>query len=259
MVGILMVLGIAVVGASTAAAGTITVRYQGQLATPPQVCDSLEETAPNPGNWYHVDTFSDYGAPGVDLGDSFELNFGGNADWYWVHSAWETGGFAYMQISPTPYLIFISPDQYEYQPWVDPDPSEMFDIYVIVDCFGLPPTDGTRGTGVLFERTFQGFKLGQTNLMGGLDFGDVEVDGSGSLCIGVVQYLYLGPGGYVQLLPHPGTGKDIIDCDFNSNTYCISGNVGVWDDPPLGEEGCDCVEPSPVEPTTWGGIKALYR
>jgi hypothetical protein len=161
---------------------------------------------------------------------------------------------------------------------IHPDASATFNVYVCLDCFG--EGSGTRGTAFLLQRTFTGFKLSQTSLMGGLDFGDAEVDPgwtiaagadcvypdptSGAACIAVVQYLYLGGPGTLTLLPHglvqPGTGREALDCDFNSDYYCIYGNLGVSMPPEPGEPDCDCPEPgNPVEDSTWGAIKSLYR
>jgi len=141
---------------------------------------------------------------------------------------------------------------------VDPSPSATFDVYVCVDCFGQD--GGTRGTAFLLVRTFGGFKLAQTALLGGLDFGDAEVDpgwtiaagadcvypdADGVVCVGVVTYLYTTPGGTLDLLPHgqlnPGTGREILDCNFESDFYCIYANLGVGEDPNPGQPDCECV------------------
>ena len=153
---------------------------------------------------------------------------------------------------------------------IHPGASESFDVYVCLDCFG---TDGgTRGTAFLLVRTFAGFKLAQTSLLGGLDFGDAEVDGwtlaagadclypdeNDVVCVGVLTYLYMGDG-TLDITPHPGTGREVLDCDFASDFYCVYANLGVSVPPNPGEDGCDCEPPQPVEDATWGGIKALYR
>jgi len=153
---------------------------------------------------------------------------------------------------------------------VHPDASTQFDVYVCLDCFG--PGGGTRGTAFLLTRTFQGFKLSQTSMLGGLDFGDAEVDGwtiaagaacvypdaSGTVCVGVINYLYLGVPGTLDVGPHPGTGYEVLDCDFLSDYYCVYANLGVSVPPNPGDPECDCGE-VPVEDSTWGGIKSLYR
>jgi hypothetical protein len=169
--------------------------------------------------------------------------------------------------------IFLDADPPTMTSEIHPDASATFNVYVCVDCFGA--NGGTRGTAFLLQRTFTGFKLSQTSLMGGLDFGDAETDpgwtlaagadcvypdATGVACIAVIQYLYLGGAGTLDLLPHglvqPGTGREVLDCDFASDFYCISGNLGV-SVPPNPGESCPCG--SPVEDATWGNIKSLYR
>jgi len=159
---------------------------------------------------------------------------------------------------------------------IHPDAGATFDVYVCLDCFG--EGSGTRGTAFLLQRTFTGFKLSQTSLMGGLDFGDAETDpgwtlaagadciypdANGVACIAVIQYLYQGGPGTLNILPHglvePGTGREVLDCDFASDFYCIYANLGVSVPPDPGDDGCVCEPASPVEDATWGSIKSLYR
>jgi hypothetical protein len=153
---------------------------------------------------------------------------------------------------------------------IHPLASESFDVYVCLDCFG--EGGGTRGTAFLLNRTFQGFKLAQVSLLGGLDFGDAEVDGwtlaAGTDCVyptddvvtvGYLTYLYLGVPGTLDLAPHPGTFEEVLDCDFLSDFYCIAGNLGVSVPANPGDPDCTCEPPQPVEDSTWGGIKSLYR
>jgi hypothetical protein len=153
---------------------------------------------------------------------------------------------------------------------VHPEPNATFDVYVCLDCFG--PGGGTRGTAFLLVRTFAGYKLSQTALLGGLDFGDAEVDGwtiaagancvypdeYGVVCVGVITYLYLGVPGTLDIVGHPGTGNEVLDCDFLSDYFCVHANLGVSVPPNPGDPGCECEE-VPVEDSTWGEIKSLYR
>jgi hypothetical protein len=166
--------------------------------------------------------------------------------------------------------MYLDVDPPNYVHEIHPDASATFNVYVCLDCFS--EGGGTRGTAFLLVRTFQGFKLSQTSLLGGLDFGDAEVDGwtmaAGADCVypdefgvvrvGVIQYLYLGVPGTLNLAPHPGTGYEVLDCDFLSDFYCIFANVGVSVPPDPGDPDCSC-EINPVENETWGGIKSLYR
>jgi len=159
---------------------------------------------------------------------------------------------------------------------VHPDVGTTFDVYVCLDCFG--EGGGTRGTAFLLVRTFSGFKLAQVAMLGGLDFGDAETDPgwtmaagtdcvypdvNGIVVVGSIQYLYQGAPGTLDILPHgqvePGTGREVLDCEFASDFYCVYANLGVSMPPNPGEIGCDCEPASPVEDATWGSIKSLYR
>jgi hypothetical protein len=169
--------------------------------------------------------------------------------------------------------IFLDADPPNLVHRVDPVASGTFDVYVVLDCFGNGSNGGTRGTAFLLVRTFQGFKLSQTSQLGGLDFGDAEIDGwtiaagadcvypdaDGIVIVGIINYLYLGVPGTLDLMPHPGTGRSVLDCDFaEDDEFCVFANFGVGVDPNPGEGECTCT-PAPVEEETWGGIKGLYR
>ncbi len=155
----------------------------------------------------------------------------------------------------------------------------IFNVYVCFDRFG--EGGGMLGAAFMFVRTFAGFKLLQTNLLPGLDFGDVEVDGwaitagancqypvDGTLVGASIQYLYLGQPGVIEIVSHPIDGNSAADCDNLLDFWCVasldshifSGNFGVCMPPPAAAYSSAC-EPLlvPVEGATWGGIKALYR
>jgi hypothetical protein len=148
--------------------------------------------------------------------------------------------------------IYLDADPPNHVDRVDPPPSTVFQVYVCMDCFSS--CGGTRGTAFLLDRTFNAFKLSQISLWPGLDFGDAEVDGwtlafdpcvypgpDGMVCIGVIDYLYLGGPGTLDILPHPGTGRAVLDCCFNDDDeYCVSGNLGVEMDPNPPEPDCEC-------------------
>ena len=159
---------------------------------------------------------------------------------------------------------------------VCPLPNETVLVYVCFDQFGVG--GGMLGAAFKFDRTFGGFKLAQTNMLGGLDFGDVEVapgwaitagadcqfpDANGVLVAASIQYLYLGTEGTITLLPHDVDGPVGADCQNLLDEWCVasidshglSGNFGFCMTPPDGE----CIPPVPVEDATWGSIKSLYR
>lgn len=159
--------------------------------------------------------------------------------------------------------------------YVCPAPNATFDVYVCFDGFG--DNGGMLGAALMFDRTFGGFKLTQTNLLAGLSFGDVEVDGwaltngadcaypdaNGVLVAGVCQYLYLGAPGTITIVDHPVDANTAADCNNDLDYWCVhsveshgvSGNLGVCIDAPDG----NCEPLSPVEESSWGTIKALYR
>ena len=158
---------------------------------------------------------------------------------------------------------------------VHPELNEFFDVFVVLDCFG--PNGGTRGVGLLFDRTFAGVKISQTNFLGGLSLGDVEDAGpqggwaivAGVDCVypdvndlvvaGAVNYLYLGAPGTITVLPNPVSGREVLDCDDLADYFCVAAHFGVSMPPPDPEPDCDCEPPNPVEDATWGSIKGLYR
>ena len=158
---------------------------------------------------------------------------------------------------------------------VCPNPNETMDVYVCFDRLG--DGGGLLGAAFMFDRTFGGFKLVQSNLLGGLDFGDVEADGwaltsgasaaypdaNGVIVAAMCQYLYLGTPGTITIMPHPVDGNSAADSMNELDFWCVhsidgdgaAGNLGVCMPAPDG----DCGPISPVEESTWGGIKALYR
>ena len=152
---------------------------------------------------------------------------------------------------------------------ITPADNSTFSVYIVIDCFG--EGGGTRGLGIVFDRTFGGVKLGQTSLLGGLDMGDIEDDGwtfvAGVDCVypdvngmvvgGYIDYLYQGTPGTIQIVSHPVSGREVLDCNDLMDYFCIYKNFGVHDTAPAGEPGCDC--DTAVEEHTWGAIKALYR
>jgi hypothetical protein len=154
---------------------------------------------------------------------------------------------------------------------IDPVADSTFDVYIVLDHLGAG--GGVRGVAPVFERTFGGTLLSQTNLLGGMDFysvddtygGWVHLSGTdcahpsanGLLVTGFVTYLYNGTPGYMRIQrPEVDPGM-VVDCDFAADYFCVAGNAGVGMDAPSGEPGCGGA--SPVESVSWSSIKALYR
>jgi hypothetical protein len=151
--------------------------------------------------------------------------------------------------------IYLDADPPNYVHEVHPDASETFDVYVCLDCLGYGSYEGgVRGVAFKLVRTFYGFKLSQTGLLGGSDFGDAEVDGwtiaAGADCVypdedfiivvGMVRYLYTGYPGTLDLAPHPDTGRGVLDCLYYTDDYCIAANLGVSVPPNPGDPYCYC-------------------
>jgi len=154
---------------------------------------------------------------------------------------------------------------------IDPDVGTFFNVYILLDCFG--PAGGCRGVALAFERTFGGVLGAQVNLLGGLDFGNVEdahigwvyaagadcvyPDSSGILVTAYVTYYYTGPPGWLRILRTEIDQGLTVDCDFEGDYFCIAGHAGVGADPPAAEV-CSCGT-SAVRSSSWGTMKALYR
>ncbi len=73
------------------------------------------------------------------------------------------------------------------------------------------------------------------------------------LAVAVGHYFYLNVPGDIQILDHPEFPRWVVDCNDQVDYYCVLINGGVHQDPIEGDCG------SPVENSSWGGIKALYR
>ncbi len=145
------------------------------------------------------------------------------------------------------------------QNYIEPAELAQFSVYV---CFeNLGPGGGIAGATLKFNRTFSGFKLGQTAIPPGwISDGSLEDTGwliggtcvmpepSGVVVVGRVDYMYTGTPGFIELLPHDTDGSQAADCSGGSDDWCVrstpSGHGGVWAAPPPG----DCEEPQPPGP-----------
>ena len=80
--------------------------------------------------------------------------------------------------------------------------------------------------------------------------------------IGYATYFYLGGECQIEILDHGYTeyARWVVDCQEPGvvNLYCVWLNGGVGGaTPPAGDVGCEAN--TPVEDSSWGNIKALYR
>ncbi len=82
------------------------------------------------------------------------------------------------------------------------------------------------------------------------------------LFVGYATYYYLGGECQIEILDHGYTeyARWVVDCQEPGvvNLYCVWLNGGIGGaTPPAGDVGCDAN--TPVEDSSWGNIKALYR
>ncbi len=77
-----------------------------------------------------------------------------------------------------------------------------------------------------------------------------------SVCIAEGSFVWTGTPGQITVFDHPEYPRMVVDCIGDTDVYCLASNAAVFMDPtPTGE---DC-EPTAVENSSWGNIKALYR
>jgi len=123
---------------------------------------------------------------------------------------------------------------------VMPQPNEVVTATLLMSYLEYAAA-GIQSVAFSFERTFGAFKLSQTNLLGGPDFGDVEVDGwtvtagdgcvepqFGIIYIAQVKYLYLGTPGVIELKAHPVDGAVFQDCGGVSREWGDSSYYGTF-------------------------------
>lgn len=70
-------------------------------------------------------------------------------------------------------------------------------------------------------------------------------------------FYVLAAGATISLGPGPVDGQMVVDCVFDADQFCVLSNGAIGTDPPAGDDDCDCE--TPVEPASWGSIKAMYR
>ncbi len=174
---------------------------------------------------------------------------GGNPDVRGYISFDQTGGGDYIHTyTPTPYVTFnayVCFDQVEMGlttvSFMLSDPS--------VDCPGAfaPPS---------FVNLLPGnLAIGDWNT--GITLASTECMPGPIVVVGYLSLFPLGSGCCIQLLDHPDYPRWVVDCNDPGQVdyYCVLSHGDV------GGVGCpegDC-SGSPVEDTTWGGIKALYK
>ncbi|MFH1689297.1 MAG: hypothetical protein ABIE42_03565, partial [Candidatus Eisenbacteria bacterium] len=89
----------------------------------------------------------------------------------------------------------------------------------------------------------------------GITLASTECMPGPDVCVGYVGMFYLGVPCCVQILPHPDFPLWVLDCDpveaqIDFYTLIANGDVGALD---------VCEPVVPVEDSTWGSIKAMYK
>jgi hypothetical protein len=171
--------------------------------------------------------------------------------------------------------------------YVHADPAavggSIINTYLCFDCFGDPGVEGDGGlTGVslVLDYLAGGFTAGSASVtifhpsaqtvIGGPDdlangwviaAPECVVPGpTDIICVALIPWYYLGPPGEILILPSPVDGQAAVDCNNDIDIFCVlsHGALGQGVQTP-GDLECDCEPPSPVEDSTWGTIKSLYR
>ena len=166
--------------------------------------------------------------------------------------------------------LFMTADSEDYVDYIDvPGTTQPVPFYLVADCLET----GATAVAMTLTNTVPGWQGGAfTYLPGALTIGGVNDPAgfslawadceypdpiTGFLVIGTFPWCCTGPGTWV-ITPHPTETRKLTDCDKVADQYCVYQNVGVGVTAPAGDEGCEC-EVSPVEDSTWGTIKSLYK
>jgi hypothetical protein len=145
---------------------------------------------------------------------------------------------------------------------IEPASGQLFTVDIYLANFG--PGGGVNTVELQLNRTFAGQIITSTNMLGDLSIGDPESGwmlatsggdcvypgGDGRVHIAQVWYQYLGTPGVLEIVENSasgGSGRDIADCNFDIDTWCVqidpSGHGGVWVEPPPGD--CPPDDPHP--------------
>jgi len=147
----------------------------------------------------------------------------------------------------------------------------LVDCYLVVDCLGVAVRSvslywQTSGFGMAFAADYTVFHPTAQSPVGGPDNAaqgwliaapDAVVPNECDIVVIVKQPYFVSGAGTITILPSPVDGKQIVDSNFDEDFYCVLANGGLGQDPPPGDDPCEC--DTPVEPESWGSIKALYR
>jgi len=155
--------------------------------------------------------------------------------------------------------LYVDFDPGNYVHRADPAMYTAFDAYFMLDTFvgiaavsfkvGVTPGMSSPGS---YEALLPGgMSIGAFEV--GTTVGSTECVTTAPVAVGVGHYFYLNVPGDIEILDHPDFPRWVVDCNDGVDSYCVFINGGVCKDPLPGDCGV------PVEASSWGGIKALYR
>ncbi|MBD3348671.1 MAG: hypothetical protein GF400_05700 [Candidatus Eisenbacteria bacterium] len=177
---------------------------------------------------------------------------------------------------------FVTMDPAGYVHTAMPASGDIVNTYLCFDCFGDPGVEGDGGlTGIslVLDYTCGGFTAGSADVtifhpsaqtvVGGPDdlangwviaAPECVVPGpSDIICVAMVPWYYLDPAGDILILPSPADGKATVDCNNDLDVFCVFSHGALGQEvQTAGDADCDCLA-VPVDDTTWGAIKSLYR
>lgn len=154
---------------------------------------------------------------------------------------------------------------------VDPAQYETVDAYVVITDMSTLTDEGLKTCNFMLGLT-PGTSLMTTftNLLpGNLAIGswDTGIALAATECmqgpfiqVAKLSVFYSGTPGSVTILPHPEWDTWVDDCYLipdGQHYFCVANNGGIGMDPPAGDVGCDMN--TPVDESSWGSIKAMYR
>jgi hypothetical protein len=104
-----------------------------------------------------------------------------------------------------------------------------------------------------------GLAIGNAFTGDGITISSTECMPPPLVVLGYVQMFYLAGGATIEVLDHGGYPRWVVDCQPIGvvDYYCVWKQGGLGMPAPAGDEGCDAN--TPVEESTWGSIKAMYR
>jgi len=166
--------------------------------------------------------------------------------------------------------VALSFDQTEHMPVVNPAAYSSGEVYLSAHCFGMfGESLVTISLAVAVDPGVSAPVAWTSLLPGGLSIGDYETgitlsstepltDDKILVCSG--SLFYLGVPGQIAVVDHPDYPRWITNAEDEVLFYCLHNNAGVLMTPtPTGEDCALCQNGNPVEHSSWGAIKAMYR